>query len=100
MLVAFNAGRRAALIQGMSERVAIGIGAALAVLGSLMLQGGGLAVAAVAGLILGLALLAYAPAPPLPAAPAARQIVLTYQQIVCVAPLSAVIIALSRAFFP
>ena len=101
-VLAAAAGRRAARMQGFSERVAAGVGATLAVAGVLALGGSGQTAVLVLGTVLGLVLATLAPAPPA-AAPLPHQAwtaaTAVHQQLVFVAPLSAALLWLVRTLF-
>ena len=105
-LIAYNAGLRAGQRQGLSERVATGIGMTLAVAGAIALGPTGVAnLALVGGLALGLLAVQVAPAPPALAAPVVRQTTVTallaaHGQIVFVAPLTFALLWLVRTVAP
>jgi hypothetical protein len=97
-LLAYTAGRRAGLIQGLSERVAIGMGATLALSAPIMLSSGLQAVAMVLGLVGGLVLANLAPPPPVVSRPYFNAVIMIQHQLLFVAPLTVVLVWLVRTF--
>ena len=97
-LLAYTAGRRAGLMQGMRERIAVGIGTTLALSAPIMLSSGIPAVAMVLGLVGGLFLANLAPPPPVLARPYLGALILIQHQLLFVAPLTVVILWLVRTF--
>ena len=100
-LIAYNAGRRAGQRQGLSERVATGIGLTLAVAGAVALGPTGAAnLALVLGLVLGLLAVQLAPAPPVARETAVTALLVAHGQIVFVAPLTFALLWLVRTVAP
>jgi hypothetical protein len=97
-LLAYTAGRRAGLIQGLSERVAIGMGTTLALSAPIMLSTGLQAVGMVLGLVGGLVLANLAPPPPVVARPYLSALLAVQHQLLFVAPLTVVLLWLVRTF--
>jgi hypothetical protein len=97
-LLAYTAGRRAGLIQGLSERVAIGMGTTLALSAPIMLSTGLQALGMVLGVVGGLVLANLAPAPPVVSRPYYSAVIAVQHQLLFVAPLTVVILWLVRTF--
>jgi hypothetical protein len=97
-LLAYTAGRRAGLLQGLRERVAIGVGTTLALSAPIMLSSGIPAVAMVLGLVGGLFLTNLAPPPPALTRPYLGALITIQHQLLFVAPLTVVILWLVRTF--
>ncbi len=97
-LLAYTAGRRAGLMQGMRERVAIGMGTTLALSAPIMLSSGLQAVAMVVGLVGGLFLANLALPLPALARPYFGALITIQHQLLFVAPLTVVILWLVRTF--
>ncbi len=100
-LIAYNAGRRAGQRQGLSERVATGIGLTLAVAGAIALGPTGPAnLALVGGLALGLLAVQVAPAPPVGRTGGSNALLAAHGQIAFVAPLTFALLWLVRTVAP
>ncbi len=100
-LIAYNAGRRAGQRQGLSERVATGIGLTLAVAGAIALGPTGAAnLALVGGLALGLLAVQVAPAPPVGRTGGSNALLAAHGQIAFVAPLTFALLWLVRTVAP
>lgn len=87
-LLAYATGRRAASMQGFSNRVALGIGMTLAVAGSIAFSDTKQAVATVLGVALGITLSQFAPAPPRSPHPGMTALMEAQQQVVFAAPIT------------
>ncbi|MGI8587068.1 MAG: hypothetical protein ACR2M0_05195 [Chloroflexia bacterium] len=87
-LLAYATGRRAASMQGFSNRVALGVGMTLAVAGSIAFSDTKQAVATVLGVALGITLSQFAPAPPRSSRPGMTALMEAQQQVVFAAPIT------------
>jgi hypothetical protein len=99
-LIGYHAGRRAGLMQGQSEKVATGIGIVIGLSGGILLgPSGGPGVMLVIGLVGGLLAANLAPPPPPVARRDTRAMLVVYQQLVFVAPLTYALLWLAQTFF-